>query len=854
MGSSYDMAVRLSFSAGGLSSAAFGAITVFQALEAQAAKTSAAVAGMGSTFAGQAAAMERFQALMKKGFIAGGIVTGIGLVAAMAMKPGIDTAMQWRDAMAQVSLATGATGDKLKALRDIAISLSAPRLFSAKEVMTVETEAARSGINNPALLQRALPQLLNVAEVDALGPAKVPVKQSIDAAVALSHMFQVYPKTEADMPAFNHMLDTFSRAQMVSPLAPKQMVRALSYISPAARNYGMSPEEQITFAALGARAGLIGGSGAGGGAAGMASILYALSPNGAKHNTGMERIAALGGTTWGALDANQKDFMPNLLRTVMRAEASIQGPDAGAARMKLLTDAFGRTGARVLSPLTTDAIVGKGGQYDQVRKLLGNDPRQGALPSASQMQGILNATPGGQERSLASTRQNIGGLFGDQMLDPIMQVIHALNQATTAVQGFMLAHPALLRFAATFVMVGTAVALIVGPLMMIGAVLGLVGVALAPVIGLVTGLTLAMTGLDITMLPVTAVVLGLIAVVALVVTVWSNWGAITTAVGTALGRFGAMVAGLATGALGALHGSIEWLNTHLPIVSQFLVILAAPILVVIAAFTHWRQIIGVVGDALGVLRPLLTVFLTDMGAIGDAIKNVVGWIGHLVTAVEKLAAGPLAALGKTLGGFFAGLANVSIPGMPTLPTGGGGAIAPAVAPVAAVNLTPAPGMTAAHPFGPAAPAPMHMHMHTHMHTHTTHPFGPPAPAPMHTHMHTHTHTHTHTTHPFGPAAPAPMHMPAHTAHPFGPAAPAHMHTHMPAHTTTTQHTQHTQHVHPGAVTVNIHGAGGTPKQNADAAMAAAFAHLGAAANHELQHGTIKAHGASPRTRVPHAAP
>lgn len=787
MGSTYDMAVRLSFSAGGLSSAAFGAITVFQALSAQAAKTSAAVAGMGSTFAGQAARMETFTKAMRNVFMAGGLVTGVGVVAAMAMKPGIDTAMQWRDAMAQVSLATGATGDKLKALRDTAISLSAPRLFSAKEVMTVETEAARSGINNPALLQRALPQLLNVAEVDALGPAKVPVKQSIDAAVALSHMFQVYPKTAADMPAFNHMLDTFSRAQMVSPLAPKQMVRALSYISPAARNYGMSPEEQITFAALGARAGLLGGSGAGGGAAGMASILYALSPNGAKHNAGMERVAALGGTTWGALDANQKDFMPNLLRTVMRAENSIQGPDAGAARMKLLTDAFGRTGARVLSPLTTDAIVGKGGQYDQVRKLLGNDPRQGALPSAAQMQQTLNATPGGQERSLASTRQNIGGLFGDQMLDPIMQVIHALNQATTAVQGFMLAHPALLRFAATFVMVGTAVALIVGPLMMIGAVLGMVGVALAPVIGLVTGLTVAMTGLDLTMLPVTAVVLGLIAVVALVVTVWSNWGAITSAVGSALSRFGSMVAGLAQGALGLLRTGIEWLNTHLPIVSQVLVVLASPVLAVVEVFTHWHQIIGVVGSALETLRPVLTFFQGIMSAIGGAIKGAVTWMGQLASAVAKLASGPLATVAQTLGGIVSQFSKLRLPGLPTLPTGGGGAIAPPVGPLAAVNLTPAPGMTAAHPFGPAAPA--HMHMHT-----------------------------THAT-------------------------------------TTNHHTQnHTQHVHPGAVTVNINGAGGTPKQNADAAMAAAFAHLGAAANHELQHGTITAHGASPRTRVPHAAP
>jgi len=804
MGQNYQLAVSLAFSAAGVSSAAFAAITLFQSLSAQAAKTSAAVAGMGSTFAGQAAKMETFTKAFTNIFMAGGLVTGIGVVAAMAMKPGIDTAMQWRDAMAQVSLATGATGDKLKALRDIAISLSAPRLFSAKEVMTVETEAARSGINNPALLQRALPQLLNVAEVDALGPAKVPVKQSIDAAVALSHMFQVYPKSAADMPAFNHMLDTFSRAQMVSPLAPKQMVRALSYISPAARNYGMSPEEQITFAALGARARQLGGRGGGGGAAGMASILYALSPNGAKQaGAGMERVAALGGTTWGALDANQKDFMPNLLRTVMRAENSIQGPDAGAARMKLLTDAFGRTGARVLSPLTTDAIVGKGGQYDQVRKLLGNDPRQGALPSAAQMQQTLNATPGGQERSLASTRQNIGGLFGDQMLDPIMQVIHALNQATTAVQGFMLAHPALLRFAATFVMVGTAVALIVGPLMMIGAVLGMVGVALAPVIGLVTGLTVAMTGLDLTMLPVTAVVLGLIAVVALVVTVWTNWGAITTAVGAALGRFGSMVAGLATGALGLLRTGIEWLNTHLPIVSQVLALVASPVLAVVEVFTHWHQIIGVIGSALETLRPVLTFFQGIMSDIGGAIKGAVTWMGQLASAVGKLASGPLATVAQTLGGIVSQLSKLRLPGLPTLPTGGGGAIAPAGAPRAPVNLTPAPGMTAAHPFGPAAPAPMH----------------------------------THITHPFGPAAPAHMHM--HTTHA----------------TTTNHHTQnHTQHVHPGAVTVNINGAGHSPKQNADAAMAAAFAHLGAAANHELQHGTITAHGASPRTRVPHATP
>ncbi len=37
-------------------------------------------------------------------------------------------------------------------------------------------------------------------------------------------------------------------------------------------------------------------------------------------------------------------------------------------------------------------------------------------------------------------------------------------------------------------------------------------------------------------------------------------------------------------------------------------------------------------------------------------------------------------------------------------------------------------------------------------------------------------------------------------------------------------------------------------------MATAFAHLGAAANHELQHGTITAHGASPRTRSPTPRP
>jgi len=320
-----------------------------------------------------------------------------------------------------------------------------------------------------------------------------------------------------------------------------------------------------------------------------------------------------------------------------------------------------------------------------------------------------------------------------------------------------------------------------------------------------------MTGLDLTMLPLTAVVLGLIAVVALVVTVWANWGAITSAVGSALSRFGAMVAGLAQGALGLLRTGIEWLNTHLPIVSQVLVVLVSPVLLVIDAFTHWHQIIGVVGSALETLRPVLTFFQGIMSGIGGAIKGAVTWIGQLASAVAKLASGPLATVAQMLGGIASLLSKLRLPGLPTLPTGGGGAIVPAASPA----LLPAPP---ALPFGPPAPL----------------PFGPPAPLP-----------------PVN-LTPAPG-MTA--AQPFGPAAPAHMHMHTTHAPTTTHHTQnHTQHVHPGAVTVNIHGAGGTPTQNADAAMAAAFGHLGAAANHELQHGTIRPHGASPRTRVPYAVP
>lgn len=671
----YNLAVHMSFNTAGLAGAAFGAIAVFQQLQ------HAATQAQG----GVTSAMSRMQAL----FAGGALITGGSLLLIDAMKGGINTAAQWTDAMVQVAMATGASGKALDELRQKAIALSAPRLFSATQVMQVEAQAARLGLNNPAVLERAMPGLLNVAEIGQRSAAHTPVTTSVESAVSLAHLFQLWPTRASQTGAFNQMLNTFARAQLVSGLGPEQMTRALTYLAPAGRNYGINPEDMIAFAALAGRAGLIrsgGGGGSGGGAASMASIFYALSPNGAKHNEAMNEIARLGGTTWGRLAAQQQNFIPNMLLTVMKAMNQIQGPDAGALRLELLTGAFGRTGARALTPLTTEAVAGPGGQYDQIRRLLGHGP--GGLPSAQQMQQMINMTPIGQWQTLQTTLQNIGGLLMTQLMPSITSFLHTLNGVVGAIQGFALAHPALTRLAGQFALITAALGLVVGPAMML--------------IGIIGMMTAAFSGLTVSMLVPGAVILGLIAAVAAIIVVWQNWGTITAAVGTALNHFGQMIGGLVSGGLTLLREGIGWLNEHVPILSQILNLQLLPIELVVKAFTHWHDIVQALQPLWDALQPTIKGAAAIFEGIATAVGHLVTQIGDLISNFEKLATGTAGKILGTIGGWIGGAAGaiggLRLPGIPTLPFGIGGGSAAA-------------GAYAAPTGAGAGAAEMHAHTH-----------------------------------------------------------------------------------------------------------------------------------------------
>ncbi len=664
MGSTYNLAVHMSFSAMGLAAAATGAIAIFKRLE------SAAMAASGGVTA--------LTANMRALFLAGGLITGGAVLGVGAISVFVHAASSMQDAITKVGAASVGTRAQLDALQATAYATASKTQFSAPQVLGMAATAATAGVNNRATLNAVLPTLANAAEVDYRMRGIAP-QESVQSSVALAHMFGAFPapgkqardvytgKETSSATAFKELVDLFARSQLVSGATPQTMVNRLSYLMPAVQQYGLTAQSAIAFTSLAQNMGLA-RSGAGLNAI-FAALAPSLSGHGQNaHNADMQQLITLGGGNWGKIAAGGVNMIPELMTTLMRARENMKGPDAGALFTALENGAFGRAGARSLAVLGSPQAMQR---YSQIQGLLGN-PNQykpGAdnntvLPSSEVFQQQLNQTWAGQSTTLRTNFQSLAAIIGMQLLPPLTALVGVLNHVVAGMVSFAEQHPLIVRFGATFLLVATAVAAILGPIMMITSLVGLFVAALGPAAAVIAATAGAMVALDLSMLPVTAVVLAIVAVIALAVTIFMNWHTITQTVGSALTRFGGIlgslasgaisglrnaVLGLVSGAFGLLNGAITWLNTHIPLASQVIALMISPITTIIGAFGHWHQAVSLVQHVFETLQGPFRVVQTFISNMTTGIEGLVSQFGQLVQHVLQLASGPAGQVISALG-------------------------------------------------------------------------------------------------------------------------------------------------------------------------------------------------------------
>lgn len=162
-----------------------------------------------------------------------GVTAGIAAFGVSAVKTG----MEFEAQMSRVQAISGATGDELKSLNDLAIQLGADTAFSAKEAAEGMENLASAGFKTNEIMD-AMPGLLDLAAVSGG-----------DIAMASENAASALRAFGLDAGDAGHVADVFARAAADTNAETLDMGYAMKYVAPVAKAMGQSIEE--TAAAIG---------------------------------------------------------------------------------------------------------------------------------------------------------------------------------------------------------------------------------------------------------------------------------------------------------------------------------------------------------------------------------------------------------------------------------------------------------------------------------------------------------------------------------------------------------------------------------------------------------------------------
>lgn len=434
---------------------------------------------------------------------------GVGMAGAGILKGWITDAGALELALNNVRLATGATQAQLDAMQRSDIKIALSNQMDITSVEALRAKAASSGLNDMTKLNALMPELSRFAEVMRATKNYTP-EESATTGVQFAHIFQGY-KPEQIKP----LLDQFARALQTSSATPNEFIHTLSGFAGVAKTmYGSAPgQAQKSASDSIAMTSLLDNLGQGGrGGTQLRALLLntmdMISSRGAIHNKALNYLEKEAHGSF--FDAKgQFAGMQNMMDVLMRANAAINNPKNSATVDRAALTAGG---AALAGMLGDPAVV------DRFKAIRNEVTGKGSLFSLDADQKFVNATQVGRFNQLQANIDTISALMGQKLLPAVVAIATALTQATAGIIDFVDQHPLIAQFAATFVALGSAIALVAAPVLVAAGAFAILSTG-----GVVLGLSFA---------PFLLLALAIVAAVAGIIVVFTHWGQITDWLGT----------------------------------------------------------------------------------------------------------------------------------------------------------------------------------------------------------------------------------------------------------------------------------------------------------------------------------
>jgi len=561
MNTAYDIGIRLSMDTAGFSSAVGIASKLFGDLEGKAGSADRAVAkiagSMGITtdqlgrfsqatgrYATEvdavASAHERLNTAMKgMGMIAGGVaLTAVGVGLVSFMDSAVQKAMALQTIMIGVAERTGValTDPRLARLQEQATTIGLTNQMSTTEVMGVAQAASRAGITDLGQLSRMLKPLSNYSEVMLRSTGAAPA-ESAKTAVEFAHLYGAFGdktigghlvngKTVGGVSDTQYLVNQLGKAMQIVPGTQGQFLTLLSAFVGTERPLYKGKPPQALISDTISEAVLLSQMGQGQRGGNQIARIITNMMGGARGKTAqtaIQDIQRVSHIHFADTRGNIAD--PSLLLKALATTAEKLNPRQTLVEF---SRAFAANGAR-LAGVFADPVVGtRLGVIADAMK---------AMPNLDVQQKAYNASTAGQFNQARANFDSAMTELGILWLPMATQAANALAGFTAGLVQFTRHHHTLMAFAATFVAVTAAAALIIGPL-----------VALAGIVAIVGGVT----GLAL-LVPVIVTVVAIGAAIAAVTLIIMNWGTITRTVGAAFSAFGT-----------TLHALTQWIADHVP--------------------------------------------------------------------------------------------------------------------------------------------------------------------------------------------------------------------------------------------------------------------------------------------------
>ena len=553
----------------------------------------------------------KMQGFGKKMSAAGGTLTksvtaplvGLGTAAVM-------TVAKFDDSMSKVQAISGATGDELDSLRDLAKDLGSTTAFSASQAADAMQYLALAGWETNQILD-ATPQMLALASAGAM--------ELSQAADIVSDTMSAFGMEAEDA---GRAADIFAAASSKSNTDVQMLGEAMKYAAPVANSFGASLEDTSAIAGRMADSGIKASQA---GTALRAGFLRLASPTedaaGALHELGVETTTS---------DGSMRD----IIDIMYDMESGMEGMSE-EAKISAMQSIFG-----------TNAMAGwmavMDGGIDSLKGL--SDELYDSSGAAQDMADTMQDNVGGAFRALKSQAEGIMIQLGEQLVPIIReQVVPLLQQFGDRISSLIDWFTTLNPEQQKMIGIAAGIAAALGPvLIVIGKVIAVIG-TLLPVIAAIAS-------------PVGIVVLAIAGLVAAFVYLWRTNEEFREGVTAIWG----LIKASAEQIWGALKESVSVIMESLQLtitaiagsIRTFWETWGETILLV--ATTIWNQIALVIETAIGliagVINTVLAVIRGDWEGAWEALKGIGETIWGLIE-------GSVRNIVELVGGLFGGLAD-----------------------------------------------------------------------------------------------------------------------------------------------------------------------------------------------------